>query len=191
MSVICVIKPSHVPHRCQLIKQIHSGKKIMSVNCVITLSDSLALLYPKRIHSGTRYYECDVCHTTFNHLSSLSWHKQIIHSGIEKYECDVCHKHHTLSSDMSQHKLIYTGIKNFECDICQNFYSVKSLGVHKQIHSRYKDECDICHKAFTLSSLLSRKQIHSGMNNYEYDVCHNTFTHASTLLCHNQFTVEL
>jgi uncharacterized Zn-finger protein len=110
----------------------------------------------RRIHTGEKPYECQICEKTFTRSDSLVEHKRI-HTREKPYECAICKKTFSQSSALADHKRIHTGEKPYECDICKKtFISSGALTDHKRIHTGEKPySCNICKKSFSHRSGLS------------------------------------
>ena len=91
-----------------------------------------SLINQKRIHSGEKPYECEICKKSFNESGSLINHRKLsfqqiklvqnvhediqyqrIHSGKKTYECQICKKSFTNSGLLNTHKIIQFGEKPF------------------------------------------------------------------------------
>ena len=57
----------------------------------------------KKIHTGDKPYECDICKKSVSQSISLAQHKRI-HTGEKPYECDICKKSFSQSISLAQHK---------------------------------------------------------------------------------------
>ncbi|RMB89966.1 hypothetical protein DUI87_33665 [Hirundo rustica rustica] len=72
----------------------------------------------RRIHTGKRPHECDVCGMSFIQSSDLIRHQRT-HTGERPYECDKCSKRFPTSSRLLLHQRIHTEERPFRCPDCR------------------------------------------------------------------------
>jgi uncharacterized Zn-finger protein len=86
----------------------------------------------RRLHTGEKIFECDICKKKCTLKSDLVKHKRI-HTGEKPYKCNICEKTFTHSSTLANHKSVHTGDKLYSCDVCQKSYSQSSgLSAHNK-----------------------------------------------------------
>ena len=54
-------------------------------------------------------------------IYNLAGHKRI-HTGEKQYECELCKKMFIKNSDLTRHTRLHTGEKPFSCSVCQKSY---------------------------------------------------------------------
>ncbi|XP_059176818.1 zinc finger protein 679-like [Physella acuta] len=145
----------HVRHeqffqRSNLNKQAQVGEK--PLEWFLRNSD---LTKHKRIHSGDKPFESDVCHEKFSIKFNFTKHKRV-HSAEMPHECDDCHIKFSDSPTLNKHTKNNLEVKPFEC--------------HKRVHPGDKPhECDDCHKKFSDNSTLNKhKKIHLEVKPFEF-----------------------
>lgn len=75
----------------------------------------------KRLHTGEKAYECEVCGNTFAFSSCLVTRVRT-HTGEKPYKSDECSRSFACTSHLTRHKRLHNGHKPYECSQCRKSF---------------------------------------------------------------------
>ncbi|XP_060073050.1 zinc finger protein ZFP2-like [Ylistrum balloti] len=140
-----------------------------------------------RVHTGERPFKCHVCDRDFSHSNSLQIHVRT-HTEKPQFKCDHCPMEFSRSNSLSRHMLTHTREKPFVCGVCgKSFSQACNLKTHMRSHTGDKPfKCDFCGKAFRVAEKLKiHTRIHTGDRPYQCTVCQKTFATSGVLKSHS------
>ncbi|KAK6622967.1 hypothetical protein RUM43_008819 [Polyplax serrata] len=140
----------------------------------------------KKENNG-KLYVCDECERTFNHPSSLMYHKESVHNDGRRFVCSKCGKSFTHKQLLQRHQMVHSDSRPFPCPDCGIRFKTKSnLFNHKVVHTGEKKfSCHICEQQFAhKTSLTLHERWHKGQRPFQCPTCKKRFTQNGNLQEH-------
>jgi hypothetical protein len=63
-------------------------------------------------------YQCEKCPKSFNHSSSLLYHRIAVHDTLKKFTCETCGRAFAHKQLLNNHMYVHSDEKVFACDVC-------------------------------------------------------------------------
>ena len=73
----------------------------------------------KRIHTGEKSYQCDICNKQFAYKNVLVYLRRI-QTGEILYQCYMCNKQFAPIGNLGRHRRIHIVEKPYHCNTCKN-----------------------------------------------------------------------
>ena len=128
-------------------------------------------------------FTCNECDKSFENTTQLQRH-QASHF----VQCSVlrCGKIFVSDKYYTTHHKKHEKVQPFMCDICnKTFPDLKSLKIHKRVHTKRKHICPLCQKGcLTPSILRGHMLVHTGEKPHQCDICNMHFRRKNHLTNH-------
>ncbi|XP_052746364.1 zinc finger protein 84-like isoform X2 [Bicyclus anynana] len=184
----CQTKTNCEPQLCNIYKK--PKRTVLDVNAHMKTHTAENSTLPKhtKIHTGTKFYSCDVCDYKTAYKGNFVIHEST-HTGVKPYSCETCNYKTAYKNHLLVHKRTHTGEKPYSCETC-NYRTANrgNLLMHKRIHSGEKPySCKTCdYKTAQKSSLLKHKRTHTGEKPFSCTMCNYKTAEKRGLERHNR-----
>jgi len=146
------------PSRKATSSRTSKGNKTYSCEfdgCNRTFQYPTHLRYHLMTHTGTRYYSCKVCSSSFYTAQRLKVHMRC-HNGERPFTCPdpTCDRAFTTAGNLKNHLRLHTGERPFVCAICGATFVERSTWRKHQLHHTGEKpySCPRCNASFSQSS---------------------------------------
>mmetsp|Transcript_10201 Transcript_10201/g.31174 ORF Transcript_10201/g.31174 Transcript_10201/m.31174 type:complete len:332 (+) Transcript_10201:117-1112(+) len=147
------------------------------------------------IHGGeasTQANQCQFCHASFSHRSSLYRHVRTMHQKAYPFRCSICHSAFGEKSNLDKHvQIIHERKRPFVCEECNAAFQQRAhLDGHKKtVHLKQRPyRCDMCDAAFGQKPHLSRhvRTVHQKIRPFQCEDCDLKFSERRSLENHKR-----
>lgn len=126
-----------------------------------------------------KLYSCDECERTFNHPSSLMYHKESVHNDGRRFVCSKCGKSFTHKQLLQRHQMVHSDSRY---GLIIYFYEENVLKICFSCRPFPCPDCGLRFK--TKSNLFNHRVVHTGEKKFSCQICGQQFAHKTSLTLH-------